>query len=178
MTSPEKTNITKARRRTGEGPSSLLPITRHMDDIFEDFRRDMESMFSHVWPYSMTGWQFPVLADTDREIRLPVCDICDVGDKYELQLEIPGVDKDKIDVKATKDSIEISAEQSDKTEEKGKNYLYNERSYRSFHRKIPIPEEIIPSKIEAKMNNGILQIQLPKKAPTKVEEETTKVEIK
>src|SRR5512134_2879983 len=73
MTSPEKTNITKARRRTGEGPSSLLPITRHMDDIFEDFRRDMESMFSHVWPYSMTGWQFPVLADTDREIRLPVC---------------------------------------------------------------------------------------------------------
>jgi HSP20 family protein len=173
MTNSEKSNI----RRTREESRPLLPITRHMDDIFEDFRRDMESMF-HPWLYPITGWQFPVLADIGREIRLPVCDICDMGDKYELQLEIPGVDKDKVDVKATRNSVEISAEQSDKIEEKRKNYVYNERSYRSFHRKIPIPEEIVPSNIDAKMNNGILRIQLPKKVPTKVEEETTKVEVK
>ncbi|HXP51888.1 MAG TPA: Hsp20/alpha crystallin family protein, partial [Bacteroidia bacterium] len=86
--------------------------------------------------------------------------------------------KDKIDVKATKNSVEISGEQSEKAEEKKKNYLYKERSYRSFHRRIPIPDEVLPSKIDAKMNNGILQIQLPKKIPTKAEEETTKVEIK
>jgi HSP20 family protein len=81
-------------------------------------------------------------------------------------------------VKATKNSVEISGEQSEKTEEKKKNYVYNERSYRSFHRKIPIPEEIVASKIDAKMSNGIIQIQLPKKIQTKPEEETTKVEIK
>lgn len=126
----------------------------------------------------MTDWQFPVLADIDREIRLPVCDICNMGDKYELQLEMPEIDKDKIDVKTTKNSIEISGEQSEKAEEKRKNYVYNERSYRSVHRRIPIPEEIVPSKIDAKMNNGILQIQLPKKVPTKPEEESTKVEVK
>ena len=102
----------------------------------------------------------------------------DKGDKYELQLEIPGIDKDKIDVKATKNSLEISAQQEEKTEEKKKNYVYNERSFRSFHRRIPIPDEVLPSKIDAKMNNGILQIQLPKKIPTKAEEETIKVEIK
>jgi HSP20 family protein len=172
MTSSEKSNI---KRR--EEASPLLPIRRHMDNIFEDFRTEMESMF-HPWPYSMTGWRFPVLADIDREIRLPLCDMVDKGEKYELQLEVPGIDKDKIDVKATKNSVEISGEQSDKTEEKRKNYLYNERSYRSFHRRIPIPEEIVPSKIDAKMNNGILQVHLPKKIPTKPEEETTKVEIK
>jgi HSP20 family protein len=98
----------------------------------------------------------------------------DKGDKYELLLEVPGIDKDKIDVKATKNSLEISVEQSEKAEEKRKNYVYNERSFRSFHRRIPIPDEVLPSK----MNNGILQIQLPKKIPTKAEEETTKVEIK
>lgn len=174
MTSPEKPNI---RRSSGEESGPLLPITRHMDDIFETFRRDVESMF-HPWPYSMTGWRFPLLADIEREIRLPLCDICDMGNKYELQLEIPGIDKDKIDVKATKNSVEISAEQSEKEEEKRKNYLYKERSYRSFHRRVPIPEEIVPSKIEANMNNGILRIRLPKRTPTKVEEETTKVEIK
>jgi HSP20 family protein len=100
------------------------------------------------------------------------------GDKYELQLELPGIDKDKIDVKATKNSIEISGEQSEKTEDKRKNYVYNERSYRSFQRRIPIPEEIVPSKVDAKMNNGILQIQLTKKVPTRPEEETTRVEVK
>ena len=102
----------------------------------------------------------------------------DNGDRYELQLEIPGIDKDKIEVKAKKNSVEIFGDQSEKTEEQKKDYVYNERSYRSFHRKIPIPEDIVPSKIDAKMNNGILQIHLPKKNPTKPEEETTKVEIK
>jgi HSP20 family protein len=145
-----------------------------MDEILQNFRLDMESMF-HSWPYSMSDWHFPIF---DREIRLPVYDMVDKGDKYELQFEMPGIDKDKIDVKATKNSIEISGEQSEKVEEKKKNYVYNERSYRSFHRKIPIPEEILPSKIDAKMTNGILQIQLPKKTPTKPEEEATKVEIK
>ena len=168
MTTSEKTSIERKESRP------FSPIARHMDDIFEDFRRDMESMF-HPWPYSMTDWSFPVLA---AEIRLPLCDMVDKGDKYELQLEIPGIDKDKIDVKATKNSIEISGEQSEKAEEKRKSYIYNERSFRSFHRRIPVPDEILPSKIDAKMNNGILQIHLPKKIPTKPEEETTKVEIK
>jgi HSP20 family protein len=174
MTNSEKSNIRKRKR---EEARPFLPMTRYMDDIFEDFRRDMESMF-HSWPYSMAGWHLPILADIERGERLPVCELCDMGDRYELQLEMPGIDKDKVDVKANKNSIEISAEQSEKTEEKKKNYVYNERSYRSFHRRVPIPEEIVPSKIEAKMNNGILQIELPKKNPTKPEEETTKVEIK
>jgi HSP20 family molecular chaperone IbpA len=47
----------------------------------------------------------------------------------------------------------------------------------SFHRKIAIPAEIIPSQISAEMKDGVLEITLPKKTATKTEE-TTKVEIK
>jgi HSP20 family protein len=47
-------------------------------------------------------------------------------------------------------------------EDKARNYIYNERSYKSFYRSIPIPEEIIPSKITAKMNNGILKVDVPR----------------
>jgi len=54
--------------------------------------------------------------------------------------------------------------------------LYNERSYSSLRRRISTPEEIVPSKIDAKIENGILHIQVPKKTPIKNEE--TKVEIK
>ena len=57
--------------------------------------------------------------------------------------------------------------------------VYNERLYNSFYRKIPIPEEIVSSKVRAKMSNGVLHIELPKKTPTKLEEEEgTTVEIK
>jgi HSP20 family protein len=57
-------------------------------------------------------------------------------------------------------------------------YVYSERSHRSFYRKILVPEEIVPSKIDARMNNGILVVKLPKKDPTKSKEEATKVEVK
>jgi HSP20 family molecular chaperone IbpA len=38
----------------------------------------------------MADWRFPVFAELDREIIFPVCDMVDKGDKYELQLEVPG----------------------------------------------------------------------------------------
>jgi HSP20 family protein len=94
--------------------------------------------------------------------RTPLIDMRDKGDRYNLRLEIPGIDKDKIRLNATEDSIEISGEQSEEAEDTGRNYIYNERSYKSFYRTIPIPEEIIPSRIMAKMSNGVLQIDIPK----------------
>lgn len=90
---------------------------------------------------------------------------------------MPGIEKKNIDIKATKNSIEVSAEQSEKTEEKDKNYVYNERSFRSIYRTIPLPEEIVQSKINAKLNNGILEIELPKTVPTVVSEEVIKIAV-
>ena len=68
--------------------------------------------------------------------RTPLVDMVDRGDRYNLRLEVPGIDKDKIQLNATEDSIEISGEQSEEgsTENKGNNYIYNERSYKSFYR--------------------------------------------
>src|ERR671914_63462 len=105
-------------------------------------------------------------------IRRPLYDMIDKGDRYEVEVELPGIEKDKINVRATDDSIEISAEQleEERVEERKKNYVYNERSYTSFYRTIPIPEQILSSEVTAKMNNGILQVHLPKKTPTKLEQ--------
>lgn len=116
------------------------------------------------------------LSSSDLEDRLPLCDMEDLDDRYELTLEAPGIPKDKIIIKAGTNYIDISGEQEKKTEEKRKNYLYNERSYSSLKRRISTPDEIIPSRIDAKMENGVVHIQVPKKTPTKTEE--TKVEIK
>jgi HSP20 family protein len=143
----------------------------YLDDIFENFRREMESALK-PW---QSGFRFPSLFDG--ETRVPLCDMADRGDRYELQVEVPGIEKDRINVKATGHSVEISAEKSEKTEEKRKDYIYSERSHRSFYRKVPVPEEIVPSKVDARMNNGILIVELPKKSPTKARE-ATKVKVK
>jgi HSP20 family protein len=124
-------------------------------------------------------WSFPGRRSellSDLETRLPLCDMEDLGDKYEVTLEAPGIPKDKINVKVGTDYIDISGEQEKKTEEKRKNYLYNERSYSSLRRRISTPEEIDPSKTDAKMENGVLHIQVAKKTPTQSKE--TKVEVK
>ena len=123
-----------------------------------------------------SGFRLPSLFDS--EIRVPLCDMADKGAEYELNIEVPGIDKEKINVKATANSLEVSAEQSEKSEEKKKDYVYSERSHRSFYRKIAVPEEIVPSRIEARMNNGVLVVTLPKKTPTKGSTEATNVEVK
>jgi len=54
--------------------------------------------------------------------------------------------------------------------------LYNERSYSSLRRRLSTPEKIVPSKVDAKMENGVLRVEVPKKTPTKKQE--TKVQVK
>jgi HSP20 family protein len=148
----------------------------------------MEERMTPPWPMPMDWQQFPSNTTTTipeaPDMRMAVYELADRGDKFELQVELPGIEKEKIDLKATKYSIEISGKHSEKTEEqkteeeKGKRYLYTERLYRSFYRNVSLPEEIVPSYVAAKLENGVLKVDLPKKTPTKAEEETTKIDIK
>lgn len=151
--------------------NAIFPTT--FDNIFENFRRDMEDVLSVTkWPFLSKGNEFV----SDLETRFPLCDMEDLGDRYEITLETPGIPEDKITIKAGIDYVDISGEQEKKTEENRRNYLYNERSYSSLRRWISTPEEIVPSKVDAKMENGVLHVQVPKKTPTRNEE--TKVQVK
>lgn len=154
---------------------SMMPA-RGVSTVFDSFMREMERMIARPWSLPV-DWQFPSMFEA-RDMRMALYELTDMGDKFELQVEVPGIEKEKIDVKATKYSVEISGKHSEKTEEKGKRYLYSERLYRSFYRTVPLPEEIIPSKVAAKVENGILKVDLPKKNPTRAEGEVTKVDVK
>lgn len=159
-----------------EEPREMMPRTG-ITSVFDNFMREMERM-TRPWSFPM-DWQFPSIFEA-RDMRMALYELADRGDKFELQVEVPGIEKEKIDLKATKYSIEISGKHSEeKTEEKkGKRYLYTERLYRSFYRNVSLPEEIVPSKVAAKVENGVLKVDLPKKTPTKGEGEATKIDVK
>jgi HSP20 family protein len=165
------------RKRGGEEPekSPILP-SRQFDNMFDTFRREMERMMMRPWSFPME-WEPPSLFEA-RDMRMAPFELVDRGDMFELQLEVPGIEKENVSVKATKYSVEISGKHSEKGEEKRKRYVYSERLYRSFYRNVPLPEEIIPSKVSAKVENGVLRLDLPKKNPTESESEATRVEVK
>jgi len=152
-------------RRRGETRSLH---TRHMDSIFDNFRNSIESMLDP----SLSSWgYFPSSRRSDmeeNEVRTPVYDMSDNGDRYEIIVELPGIDKDNIRIKAMDDSIEISAEQSQEEDKQKKNFVYSQRGYSSFYCTIPLPEEILSSEVTAKADNkGILRVKLPKKTPSR-----------
>lgn len=167
--------MTASTGRKDEENRAMMPA-RMYENFFDSFRRQMEGMMKQPWSFP-TEIEFPSLFEA-RDMRMALYDLVDKGDRFELHVEVPGLEKEKIDVKATKYSVEISGKHSEKTEEKGKRYVYAERLYRSFYRSVPLPEEIMPSKVAAKLESGILKVDLPKRTPTKGESEATRVDVK
>ena len=92
-------------------------------------------------------------------------DVVDTGDAYELEAELPGFAKEDIQLDVENDVLTVSAEhKSEKKEEnEKKNFVKRERFYGSFTRSFDV-SGINVDGIEAKYENGILTLHLPKKA--------------
>jgi HSP20 family protein len=166
----------KIPTKTGGGeivswqPSEFL---NEMDQMFEDFRRSFTSMIS-PFRTRFPSWTFPSLELP--EVKEPSSDIIDTGKEYRVCAEIPGIPKDKIDVTVSSKGIEISGEAETKTKEEKEGYVRQERGYSKIYRNLPFPEEVIPDQAEAILENGILEVKIPKKIPTEIKK--TSVPIK
>jgi HSP20 family protein len=111
------------------------------------------------------------------DYRTPYLDVVDLGDKYEMQVEMPGIKKEDINIEVTPTTVEICAENKETSEEKGKNWLRQERSSMDFYRCLELPEELKTGSIDAELKDGVLTLSLPKAEP-KARIESTKVKVK
>jgi HSP20 family protein len=127
-------------------------------DLFDPFKR-MKKIRRRMFdmPETITG------------MREPLVDLVDSGKKLKLVAELPGIDKKDIDINVEENSISISGQKAQETtkQRKKEGYFFQERNFQSFFRKIPLPSEVIPGKANARMKNGILEIELPKRHPAK-----------
>ncbi|MGZ4864061.1 MAG: Hsp20/alpha crystallin family protein [Halobacteriota archaeon] len=138
-----------------------------MRRLLDTFRANMEETLERVFPSQAS---LPAL-------KQPRVDVLDVGDALQVVADMPGVRKEDIEINLKPERVEISAESSTETERKEEDYTYRERGYASYRRVIDLPADVLPDKAEASFNNGVLEVNLPKKEPTEVEK-TTKVQIK
>jgi HSP20 family protein len=133
-----------------------------MRRMLDTFRANMEETIERVFPSQAS---LPAL-------KQPRVDVLDLGDALQVVADMPGVQKEDIEINLTPERIEVSAESSTETERKEEDYTYRERGYASYRRMLDLPADVLPDKAEATFKNGVLEVKLPKKAPTEVEKKT------
>jgi len=130
------------------------PLTHSMEEFFEDFppRRWMET-------FEPFGWKWPRDVDMERNFRL---DIIDRDKEFLVRGELPGVEKDDIEVTIAGDRLTIEAEREFEEVDEKDEFYRHELGYGKLMRMVALPEHVDPENIHAELKDGILNITLPK----------------
>jgi HSP20 family protein len=123
-----------------------------LSDQFEDAARRWEDQPSLEWSES-------------ESMRSMSIDLADKDDEFVVTADLPGFEKDEIDVTVMNTDLKISAEHEAETEEREENYLRHERTRRSMSRSIRLPESVVEDDVSATYKNGVLTVRLPKTEP-------------
>ncbi|NIR02804.1 MAG: Hsp20 family protein [Gemmatimonadales bacterium] len=86
--------------------------------------------------------------------------------------EVPGVDREGLEVEVTPESLSIKAEATSESEDRDATIHRRERVWRRYERTIPLPAEVVSDKAEAHLKEGVLEVRIPKTERTKAETPT------
>ncbi len=133
---------------------------------------DMERFFADL----RSGFVFPGRAVLKAEgTRMPMVDLREENDRYVVQAELPGMNKEDVSIELDGDVLQITAHKEHEVEEKDEGYLRKERGSMRFYRQVRIPENVNQENVKARMENGVLEISLPKMLVT--EEKKSRIEV-
>jgi len=98
---------------------------------------------------------------SDREWA-PQVDITEDAESIEVKTELPGMDRDDIEIDIAKGVLSIKGEKKEETEEKNRTWHRREVRYGSFSRSFTLPADVKGDEAKASYENGVLKITLPK----------------
>jgi HSP20 family protein len=116
---------------------------------------------------SMLAGFFDNEIDLPRQDFAPAVDIIENETSFSLKAEIPGIKKEDIKLEIKDNTLIISGERKFDKEEKRDNYHRIERSYGSFTRSFLLPNNVDSEKVDAKLEEGVLNVTLHKKSENK-----------
>ena len=90
-------------------------------------------------------------------------DVVDRGTAYLVRTDLPGIPKEKIDVRVNGNVVTIRAEPAEEKDEAA--YVYRERSLRQLERTVELPEPVLAADVKAEYKDGVLSLELPKARP-------------
>jgi len=149
--------------------TSELQKRESQADPWSDFDRAFDAMQRRI------AESFGILPfgpfETEPGFRAPRTDVTDTGTAYKVVAEIPGIPKEKLDIRVRGTAVEIRGEHEAEKEEKEERYLRKERTYAGYYRAFELPEPVVAADAKAKVQDGVLELELPKQTPTPSEEE-------
>ena len=145
----------------GGSPGALRP--------FEEMERLFEQFFGRAWlrPFN---WENPLWNEMARsmEVRVPSVDVIDREEEVLVRAEIPGVDKENLEVSVSDDRLTIKGStRQEKEEKEAGEYTRREMSRGSFTRVVTLPANVDGEKAGASFKDGVLELTLPKLKPSK-----------
>jgi|SRR5690554_1188318 len=131
----------------------LTPNRRREQGFFPDV---LGSCFNDL---SLSNfWGLPLTAES----YAPKIDILDQGQEYLVKADLPGWDKDDLELKITEDRMILKGSHKELVEEDNKDYLHKERRFSSFQREIAFREGVLADQAKASLAKGLLEIRIPK----------------
>ncbi len=127
---------------------------RHRDDTFDEMVREF--------------FRRPMLEDGD--LMEPAVDVAESDGDVIVRMQVPGVEKEQLNLTVADDHLTVRGETRKEKEEKRKNYYRQEIRYGAFQRDVPLPVEVDGTKASAELKNGMLRITLPKSTQPKAQE--------
>jgi HSP20 family protein len=94
----------------------------------------------------------------------PRSDASALEDYYEINVELPGIKTEDVDVSTEDNSLVVRGEKRSEHEETGRTYFFSEREYGAFQRTFRLPPDADGDKIDAAFSDGILSIKIAKRA--------------
>ena len=89
-------------------------------------------------------------------------DLFEDAERFVVRLEVPGLDKQDLDIEVRSDVLIVRGEKRYEQESASGQYRIRQCAFGSFHRSIPLPTPVLAEKAAASYHNGVLRIELPK----------------
>ena len=127
----------------------------------------MPLLFDDFFNRDLFNWGNSNYSDTNTTI--PAINIKETAENYEVEVAAPGMEKDDFRIELDGNSLTISSEKSNQTQkQEDERYSRKEFSYQSFQRTFTLQKDVVDvEKIEAKYENGLLKLLVPKKEEAK-----------
>ena len=133
-------------------------------DPWSDFDRAFDAMQCRL---AESFGTLPIVPfATEPGLRAPRMDVTDTGAAFRVVADLPGIPKEKLDIRVRGPLVEIRGETTSESESKEERFLRHERTYSGYYRAFELPEPVVGTDAKAKVSDGVLELELPKQNPT------------
>lgn len=147
-----------------EASSFRRPLAPFLD-FDKEFERAFENFFSRGW-LRAPRWEFPKLPSAFGE-KQPNVNVIDRDNEVVVEAELPGVDKDDLDVSLSDNTVTIKASTRKEEEKEAGEYHRKEITSGFYSRTLSLPAMVRGDKARAEFKNGMLRVTLPKAEESK-----------